>query len=232
MRLSRYKIENYINCPRCFYLSEVLKVKQPAGPPFTLNSAVDKLLKAEFDLLRAKGEQHELCRRYGIEAVPYSHPKLERWRNNFSGVERVETESGIEVFGAVDDLWQFKDGQIAVVDYKSTAKEGEVELTDAPWHNGYRRQIEVYQWLLRGQGLTVADTGYFVYCNGITSREKFDARLEFSVKIIGYKGSDEWVAPKVVEISQVLQSDRIPPPGKECQWCRYRNNASKYESIE
>lgn len=232
MRLSRYKIEMFINCPRCFYLSEVLRVKQPTSPPYTLNSAVDKLLKAEFDILRNKGQPHELCQKYGIEAIPLKHPKLDTWRNNFRGVSRVETESGIEVFGAVDDLWQMANGTVAVVDYKSTAKEGEVELINAPWHNGYKRQLEVYQWLLRGNGLEVSDKGYFVYCNGITNREKFDAKLEFKIKIIEYRGSDKWVEPTVAQISRMMQSERIPENGKDCQWCRYRKNASKFECIE
>ncbi|MFA6602904.1 MAG: PD-(D/E)XK nuclease family protein [Candidatus Shapirobacteria bacterium] len=232
MRISRSKIEQFINCRRCFYLTVVLKVKQPSSPPYTLNSAVDKLLKSEFDILRKSGESHQLFQDYGIKAVPFNHPELEKWRFNFSGVTRVETESGIEVFGAVDDLWLMENGEIAVVDYKSTAKEGEVELTDAPWHDGYRRQIEVYQWLLRGNELKVSDTGYFVYCNGITNLARFDAKLEFKIKIIDYQGDDSWVAPTVREMAQVMSLDQIPHPGKDCEWCRYRNNASKYESIE
>lgn len=44
-RLSRSKIDLFINCPRCFYLDRCLGVSQPPGYPFSLNSAVDKLLK-------------------------------------------------------------------------------------------------------------------------------------------------------------------------------------------
>jgi hypothetical protein len=49
-RLSRSKIDMFINCPRCFYLDRKLGVAQPPGYPFSLNSAVDKLLKKEFIL--------------------------------------------------------------------------------------------------------------------------------------------------------------------------------------
>ncbi|MEK7077575.1 MAG: hypothetical protein AAB928_00560, partial [Patescibacteria group bacterium] len=48
-RLSRSKIDLFLNCPRCFYLDRRLGVAQPPGYPFALNSAVDKLLKKEFD---------------------------------------------------------------------------------------------------------------------------------------------------------------------------------------
>jgi ATP-dependent exoDNAse (exonuclease V) beta subunit len=69
----------------------------------------------------------------------------------------------------VDDLWQSPNGEIIVVDYKSTSKDGEVGL-DAEWQGGYKRQMEIYQWLLRSNGFNVSNTGYFVYCNGKRAR--------------------------------------------------------------
>ena len=44
-RLSRSKLEQYIECPKCFYLDRVKGVGRPPGFPFNLNSAVDALLK-------------------------------------------------------------------------------------------------------------------------------------------------------------------------------------------
>lgn len=49
-RLSRSKIDLFLECPRCFYLDRKLGVARPPGFPFSLNSAVDKLLKKEFDI--------------------------------------------------------------------------------------------------------------------------------------------------------------------------------------
>jgi hypothetical protein len=72
-------------------------------------------------------------------------------------------------------------GEVIVVDYKATAKDGEVNI-DADWQMAYKRQMEIYQWLVRGQNLTVSDTGYFVYCNG-QDAEAFDSRIEFAVKL-------------------------------------------------
>ncbi len=43
-----------------------------------------------------------------------------------------------------------------MVDCKATSKNGEVGL-DAEWQGGYRRQVEFYQWLLRGRGLRASD---------------------------------------------------------------------------
>src|SRR6056297_4063493 len=76
-RLSRSKIDLFLECPRCFYLDNKLGVKRPPGYPFALNSAVDTLLKKEFDILREKGETHELIDRYGVDARPVQHDELD-----------------------------------------------------------------------------------------------------------------------------------------------------------
>lgn len=78
-RLSRGRIDNFLNCPRCFYLDRRLGVAQPPGYPFSLNSAVDKLLKKEFDIHRADGTIHPLMKVYGIDAVPLAHEKIDEW---------------------------------------------------------------------------------------------------------------------------------------------------------
>jgi len=48
-KVSRSKIELFTQCPRCAYLDLKLGVKRPETPTFTLNNAVDALLKREFD---------------------------------------------------------------------------------------------------------------------------------------------------------------------------------------
>src|SRR3989339_2212842 len=80
-RLSRGKIDNFIKCPRCFYFDRKLGVAQPPGYPFSLNSAVDKLLKKEFDIHRAKGTKHPLMKTYGLDAVPFDDPRMDEWRD-------------------------------------------------------------------------------------------------------------------------------------------------------
>lgn len=59
-RISRTKIELFLDCPRCFYLDRRLGVSRPPGFPFSLNNAVDALLKQEFDIHRAQGTKHPL----------------------------------------------------------------------------------------------------------------------------------------------------------------------------
>src|SRR5205823_2826589 len=105
-------------------------------------------------------------------------------------------------------------------DYKATSKDGDVSL-DADWQDGYKRQMEIYQWLFRQNGFTVSDTGYFVYVNGKTDKEAFDAKLEFDIKLIPYTGNDSWIESTLLKIKECLIDDRIPAASKTCDYCTY-----------
>ncbi len=52
------------------------------------------------------GEPHPHMIQAGLDAIPYSHPKLDDWSENFKGVRYFHAASGFEVSGAIDDLWQ------------------------------------------------------------------------------------------------------------------------------
>lgn len=229
-RLSRSKIDLFLNCPRCFYLDRKLGIAQPPGFPFSLNSAVDKLLKKEFDIHRVKKTAHPLMEHYGVNAVPYEHEKLEEWRDAMRGGITVPlAETNVIVTGGIDDLWVSPAGELIIVDYKATAKEEEVTI-DADWQISYKRQMEVYQWLFRQNGFKVSDTGYFVYCNGNMDKEAFDARLEFQIKLIPYKGDDSWVENTVRKAVECLSKDIMPQSGPDCDFCKYREAVGPHES--
>jgi hypothetical protein len=219
--MSRSKIELFLDCEKCFYLDRRLGIGRPPGFPFSLNSAVDSLLKKEFDIHRAKNQKHPLQEKYRIDAVPVAHEKLNEWRENFKGVQYYHEKTGLTITGAIDDLWQNSKGEYIVVDYKATAKEEEITELDKEWHKSYKRQMEIYQWLLRKNELLVSDTGYFVYCNGNADAKAFDQKLEFRVNLISYKGDDSWVEDEIINAHKCLNSDKIPKANPNCDYCNY-----------
>ncbi len=220
-KLSRSKIDLFLGCPRCFYYDRRLGVARPPGFPFSLNAAVDALLKKEFDAHRTPDKIHPLLAKYGVDAKPVANENLDKWRHNFTGVQFLHKPTNFLVFGAIDDLWQNSKGEFIVVDYKATAKKEEIKELDKDWQDGYKRQMEIYQWLLRQNGYNVSGTGYFVYCNGIADAEAFDAKLEFRITLIPYKGDDSWVEKAILNIHKCLNSDEIPEPDSECDYCNY-----------
>ena len=226
-RISRSKIDLFVECPRCFYLDQRLGVGRPSWPAFTLNNAVDELLKKEFDAYRAAGEAHPLMKENRVDAVPFNDDRMEAWRDSLRrGVQYHDMEHNFILRGGVDDVWVTSRNELIVVDYKATSKKDGVSI-DGYWQEAYKRQMEVYQWLLRKNDFTVSDTGYFVYVNGKTDREAFGGKLDFDVTLIPYTGDDTWI-PKTIEcIHACLMGEEIPKPGNRCEYCPYREAAGK-----
>jgi len=223
-RISRGKIDLFLECPRCFWLDRKMGLGRPSMPGFALNSAVDQLLKNEFDLLRKEGEKHQLMEQYGIDAVPFDHPDLPIWRDDvhkFVGASVVHQPTNLEICGIIDDVWINSQGELHIVDYKATSTSQEISLEDE-YKQQYKKQMEVYQWIFRQKGFQVSNVGYFIFANAAKNRPKFDARLEFKVEIIAYEGDDSWVEPTIFEIKKCLDSEEIPSPAENCQYCRYR----------
>ncbi len=227
--LSRSKIDLFLECPRCFYLDRRLGIGRPDSFPFTLNNAVDALLKKEFDIHRKAQSKHPLLKSYGLDAVPFQDERMDEWRDALrNGIKYTDKALNLLIRGGIDDVWVNPEGELIIADYKATSKaDAEAEITlDADWQIGYKRQMEVYQWLFRQNGFKVSDTGYFVYVNGKQDREAFDGKLEFDVVLLPYKGDPSWIPETLVAIKKCLLEETLPKPADTCQYCAYRKEAA------
>jgi len=156
--------------------------------------------------------------------LPFAHEQLDTWRYTFTGVVAQHKATNLHVFGAVDDVWVNPAGELIVVDYKATSKDKEVSINSG-WQISYKRQMEVYQWLLRQNGFEVSNTGYFVYTNARVDVDGFGDHLEFRTKLIPYSGNDDWVEPTLYEMKTCMDGD-MPPVGDSimggpCEFCDY-----------
>jgi PD-(D/E)XK nuclease superfamily len=235
MKLSRSAIESSIRCPRCFFLERKMGLKPPAMVPLTLAVATDALLKNDFDAIRGTDRQHPVWELYGLSVRAFCHPDLDLWRSNFKGV-RITHSSGVDVYGAVDDIWQnLQSGELHVVDYKSTSKK-DVPSLEGGFGDSYKRQMEIYQWLLRKAGHRVSDTGYFLYVNGKKDRRFYcdgvsEGRMAFETTLITYSGNDNWVEAAVERAIELLHSNAIPDGSSSCDSCRYFRERRMLEPV-
>ena len=230
-KVSRSKIELFTQCQRCFWLDVRLKITRPSTAPFNINKAIDELYKKEFDAYRVKKQPHPIMLDNQIKAVPYAHEKLDEWRHNFTGVVVLHKATNLHVFGAVDDIWVNDADELIVVDYKATSKDKPVSI-DSDWQVTYKRQMEVYQWLLRQNGFAVSDTGYFVYTNARIDLDGFNDHLEFVTKLIPYTGDDDWVDGTLADMKACMDSDKMPPVGSSimggpCEYCAYARSRTE-----
>lgn len=222
---SRSKVDAFIKCPKCFYIDRKKGIDVPPGFPFSINSAVDTLLKREFDQFRATQSIPKMLSDRGVNLIPFQHADLETWRENFKGL-RVNYK-GYEFSGAVDDIWCNQNSELFVVDYKATAASEPVVTIDKEYHSGYKRQVEFYQWLLRTMGFKVADTAYFVYCTGDNTLPAFNGTMQFHINLISYDGNTDWVEQTLDQLITCIEDSNIPQSGQDCDYCKYFNERKK-----
>ncbi len=213
--LSRWQLELFSKCPRCFWLLKHHNIKQPEGYPMALNTAMDGLLKAEFDTYRAKGEPHPILVEYRINAKLFADTKrLEAWRNNFQGLRWTNPTTGHTLFGAIDDILEFPDGSLAVLDYKSS---GAREATVYP---SYQLQLDVYTFLLQQLGYAIAPTAFLAFFLAVKD-DGFNGRLPFRPQLLEVVPKPQRVPLLFEQAVHLAQSDQLPEPGAECDVCRW-----------
>jgi hypothetical protein len=218
---SRTSVDLFCECPRCFYLSQCKGIKRPPGYPFTLNGAVDKLAKAEFDALRKTQTPHPIMKPLGL--VPLKHSDIDMWRNNRKGIQYMY--NGFLFYGAIDDVWQqtTEPGLWHVVDYKATAKKDAVTTLDpkAAHHVSYQRQISFYTWLFAQNSHPVSKTAYFYYATGDNTLPSFGATLHFRTHLIAYECDFSWIEPTLDALIACYNGEEIPEPSEKCAHCKY-----------
>jgi len=246
--LSRGKIEMLIRCPGCFWLEKKAGVKPIDMPGFNLNTNTDTLLKRDFDAFRGSSP-HPIMAANGLSHLrPFDHENLDKWVSSTqfgassAHFNTTHEETNILFGGGIDDVWEnIQTGELHVVDYKSTAqlsnspKPLNRSFLDDPWKAGYKRQAEMYQWILRRKGFEVSDIAYFVYVDGqhigingmLGGSPPFDALMTFKTAIIEYVGSDSWVERALFEAKDILQRGTCPAHREKCDVGRFLHQATK-----
>lgn len=219
--LSRSRLELYLECPRCFYISAVYGISRVSGPSFALNAVIDSLLKREFDACRLAQKPHAVMLQAGLNAVPYSHPDLDSWRNVRRGIHFVHQATNLELSGSPDDIWQMaSDGSLLVVDFKAKGRTDASPITDQ-CAESYWRQVGFYRWLLAQNGFAMNRQVALLYANASKNAESLNGRLEFSLHLHMQTADDSWIEPALAGARECLDFDRMPEPNVDCPWCRY-----------
>ena len=238
--LSRSRIENFVRCKACFYMQQVEGVAFPSIPGFNINEAADVLLKRDFDSYRQKQMPHPFLVALGMDnLIPFAHQDFDLWTQSlhFGAKDRLNTvheESNLKVGGGLDDVWlDISTDKLHVVDYKSTSlRTPDKTITlDDKWKDSYKRQMELYVWVLRRKGFDVSGTGYFLYCDGDRFSEyeflgSSGASMRFKMSLITHQVAVEWIESTLMAIRQCLDGDGRPLHSNGCEFGRFLEVAS------
>ncbi len=211
--LSPSSIGLFMDCPRCFWLQAVKGVRRPEGIFPSLPGGMDRLLKAHFDQHRKDGSvPEELRGKFEGKLFP-DMEKLGIWRNNKNGLRYLHRETGIELMGAIDDLFVTSDGRYAPLDYKTR---GYPRKDDT--HEFYQHQMDIYSFLLGKNGLSPADFAILIFYHPVDVNEKCE--VEFSPDPLRV-AVDRLRGEKLFSEAVACLLGKEPEPGKECEWCRF-----------
>ena len=232
-RISRGKFNDFLTCPKCFYMDRVKGLISPGMPGWTLNETTDRLLKKEFDICREEQKPHRIFLENNLShIVPFKHPDMDKWRDSLRHGLTINYKN-IILTGGVDDIWQdINTKELIVVDYKSQASSYEVETESylsSAYHEGYKIQMDFYAYLLQEMGFKVKNTSYFLVCNADRSANGFFGQLSFSETLIPYKHTTDWIPKKLDDMMKTLNSDNIPDSNECCENCAYTSQRLNLE---
>ena len=142
------------------------------------------------------------------------------------GLRTFHEPSGFLIGGGLDDVWHdpIKD-ELFIVDYKSTAGKRNKEMNGlepmslfGAYKEAYKRQMDMYQWIMRQNGFNVSNTGYFLYVNGdqhfedgMLVEDEDKALMKFEVELLAHESNDSWVDNKIMELKACLHQEICPP---------------------
>ena len=222
IQLSPNSLNLYLECPHCFWLDKKMGIKRPPPYPYALNSAVDTLLKEEFDGFRKLGQPHPLLLEHGVNAKLFANQALlNQWRSNFSGVRFYNELLDATIFGAVDDVLEFPDGKLAALDYKSTGS------TAANVYDRFQLQLDIYTYLLEKNGFATPRKGYLAFYI-VDKTNGFKDRLPFRKELHEIETNPEDVPTLFAEAVTTLKQNTPPPHSPDCKYKDWLNGARSY----
>jgi len=196
-------------------------IKRPPPYPYALNTAVDFLLKEEFDKYRAEGKVHPLISQSKIKAKLFSNQELlNQWRNNLAGLRYYDEELDATIFGAVDDILEFEDGKLAALDYKSTGS------TVANVYDRFQIQLDIYTYLLEKNGFKTPRKGYLAFY--IVDKESgFEGKLPFRKEICEIDTNPDEVQDLFRDAVNLLRQPGPPPHSPDCKFGQWLSQVEK-----
>ena len=232
-KISRSKLSNFLSCKRCFYLDRVVGLKEPSMPGWALNSAVDELLKKEFDQYRSNQKPHPMMIKHNLDFVPFQHKDLDVWRNSLKGgISYLDKKTNLILHGGVDDIWfDLKEEKLVVVDYKAQSTSYPVSTQsylNSEWHLSYKLQMDIYVHILKKINFNVSDVSYFYVCNGEKNNNEFLNKMNFKTTLVPYKVNTSWIEGKLSEMKKVLELDSPPDVVPTCEKCAYLKGGKNY----
>ncbi len=162
------------DCPRCFWLDRVKRLKRPRGIYPSLPTGMDRVIKDYFDTYRPQGvlpPELDVSELKGAKLYQ-DQAQLDHWRNWREGLRFIDKDGAV-LAGAVDELL-VKDGLHIPFDYKTKGR----PTTEEAATKYYQSQLECYALLLEENQHPTIGYGYLFTYSPITAAQHGEVRFQ------------------------------------------------------
>ena len=191
-------------CPRCFWLHIVKKIKRPRIPIAGIVMRMDSLIKKYFEKYRK------------LEKLP---PIIENKINGKLAKNMPSTLSfakdDIVLIGKPDEFIE-QDGKIVSLDHKTKSK------PPKETHASHQLQLDVYSYLLKMNNYKTTDKGFLAYYYPCEDCELHEG-LSIDCKVVEVKTNIARVEKLLEKAKAILKMEKVPEENKNCIFCRWRN---------
>lgn len=171
IRLSKSQLDKFVDCPRCFWLAQRHKLRQPDMISSKVWKGVERVTVAHYEGHRkAKTTPDNLIGQVPAGAIPVQLDETAMKALRYWGKGLAFNVGDVLVTTALDDMLQIPDGsqpngsRYAVIDYKSKAKLTDEESTAQMYQN----QADVFDLACNVNGYPTDGTVYFDYWSPVS----------------------------------------------------------------
>ena len=207
-KLSPSSLNLLEDCPRCFWLQMVKKIRRPMGPMSSIPIKMDSIIKHYFNKYRDLGQLPPIIEGEVTGWLAVGMPKTLKY----------ELDNGITVWGRPDDYLKLDDGSIVAFDHKTKSKEPE------DVHSAYQLQLNVYSYLLKMMGYDTANKAYLAFY--YPDECELHNGMPFNCTIIEVKTKLSRVN-KLIDKAYTILNGEIPDSNENCEYCKWISESLK-----
>lgn len=201
-KLSPSNLNLMNDCPRCFWLTMVKKIRRPSGPMSSIPIKMDSIIKNYFNKYRELNELPPIIKGKIAGRLAVDMPKT---------LSHIE-DNGITLMGRPDDYFELEDKSIVAFDHKTASKAPERV------HSSYHIQLNVYSYLLKMMGYKTTNKAYLAYYH--PDYCDLHKGMPFCCTIIEVETNPSITKELLSKAYDVL-NETIPAPGENCQYCKW-----------
>jgi len=206
-KLSPSSLNLLQDCPRCFWLHMVKKIKKPMGPMSSIPIKMDSIIKHYFNKYREIGELPPIISNQINGRLAIDMPKT----------LKHEEENDILLLGRPDDYFELEGKKIVAFDHKTKSKPPEFV------HRAYQLQLDVYSYLIFANEYKTTNKAYLAYY--CPDESELHNGMNMNCTIIEVKTNPDRVKSLIDKAYDILNGE-IPESGENCEHCKWINQVT------